>query len=69
MNMMLRMRTRENFREAAETLRGIKRLVGKIKEMKVGKEVRKDVVDATGYLNMVSSIQKNKGGRIEKVSY
>jgi hypothetical protein len=49
------MRTKENFVEAAESLRGIKRLVGKIREMKVGKEVRKDVVDATRYLNTVST--------------
>jgi phosphatidylinositol glycan class S len=50
---LLRMRTLENIKEATETLGGIQRLVAKIREMKVGLEVQKDVEVAVGYLRQV----------------
>ena len=51
---VMRQRTRENSVEARKTLAGIVRLVGKIKEMKLGEGVRSKVLGAVEKLEKVS---------------
>ena len=53
---LLRVRTLENIKEATETLEGIQRLVAKIREMKVGREVQRDVEIAEGYTSEVRPV-------------
>jgi phosphatidylinositol glycan class S len=50
---VMRMRTKENSDEARKTLAGIVRLVGKIKEMKVGRGVQELVLGAVEKLEAV----------------
>ncbi|OCF56400.1 hypothetical protein L486_06344 [Kwoniella mangroviensis CBS 10435] len=52
---ILESRLKENLEESKKTLIGIKRLVDKIKEMKVGKNVRDDVSGAVERLESISS--------------
>ncbi|WVQ63839.1 uncharacterized protein L199_001995 [Kwoniella botswanensis] len=54
---VLESRLKENFEESKKTLIGIKRLVDKIKEMKVGKNVRDDVSGAVERLESISSVK------------
>jgi len=51
-----RQRTHENAEEARKTLKGIVRLVSKIKEMKVGEGVRGKVLRAVESLEQVSAL-------------
>lgn len=50
-----RIRTRDNVRDAKETLLQIEDLVARTKEMRVGKAVQKDVSEAVDALKLVSA--------------
>ncbi len=64
---LVRMRTRENYREAVETLGGIVRLVSKIREMKVGRDVQRNVEEAVDGLQKVCTRRLDKSGSADRL--